>query len=66
MLDCFVRVEGLYVLNNNLCSTLLCIVICMHKDLLLPQESSAFVYFFPRFNQCPGILTIDILSGEFD
>ena len=66
MLDCFVRVEGLYVLNNNLCSPLLCIVICMHKDLLLAQESSAFVYFFPRFNQCRDILTTDILSGEFD
>ena len=41
MVDCLIRVEDLYVLNNNLCWTLLCIVICMHKDLFIPQPSNA-------------------------
>ena len=66
MIDCPIKVEGLYVLNNNLFWTLLSIVICMHKYLLLPQPSSAFAYFFPWFNQWPVILKTDILSGQCD
>ena len=59
MIECLIKAEDLYVPNNNLCWTLLRIVICMHKDLLLLQANSAFVYFFSWLNQCSGILKID-------
>ena len=43
MIDCLIRAEVVHVLRNNLCWTLLCIVIFMHKDLLFPQPRSTFV-----------------------
>ena len=66
MIDCLIRVEGLYVLNNKLCWILLCTVICMYKDLFLPQPSSASVNFFPWLNQWLGILKTDYQNRVID
>ena len=57
MNDCLIRVEGSYTSKNNLFK--LCILICMHKDLLLPQASNDFTYFLTWFNEWPSILKID-------
>ena len=57
MNDCLIRVEGSYTSKNNLFE--LCIPICMHKDLLLPQKSSEFTYFLTWFNEWPSILKTD-------
>ena len=65
MIDCLISVEDLYVFHNILLWTLLRIVICMHKDLLLPQPHSVLAYFFPWFQQWSGTLT-DKLSGAYD
>ena len=65
MIDCLISVEDLYVFHNILLWTLLRIVICMHKDLLLSQPHSALDYFFPWFHQWSGTLT-DRLSGAYD
>ena len=66
MIDCLVRVEGFYVLNNNLCRIVVHCDVHAQRLIVTSKLNKALVYIFPWFNHWPGISETDRVSGEFD